>query len=164
MPPLLGNEMERREFIALLGGAAALMPLQVGATPARAIPSSADPLVGTWSFVSSINTRKDGSIVDRWGPHPSGMLMFDGSGHFSQIVTGSESRMFGAKTFCAFGGYTFDSVSNTLTMRFNGCSIAKVIGTVQERKVILLTADELKYINPVTTADTSAEVLWKRLA
>jgi hypothetical protein len=35
---------------------------------------------------------------------------------------------------------------------------------VQERRIVLLTADELKYINPVTTSDTTAEVLWKRLA
>src|SRR5882757_3656765 len=133
--------MERREFMALLGSAAALMPSQ--ATTAHAMPP-AERLVGTWSFVSSINTRKDGSVVDRWGANPTGMLMFDGSGHFSQIITGSESRMFGAKTFCAFGAYTFDSVRNTLTTRFNGCSIARVIGSVQERKVLVLTADELK--------------------
>jgi len=155
--------MERREFIALLGGAAALMPSQAGAKPAYAMPSSADRLAGTWSFVSSVNTRKDGSLVDRWGANPSGILMFDGNGHFSQIITGSESRLFGSKTFCAFGSYNFDG-SSTLTMHFNGCSIAKVIGSVQERKIVLLTAEELKYINPQTTADTIAEVLWKRLA
>ena len=153
--------MERREFMALLGGAAALMPSQ--ATPAHAMPP-AGRIVGTWSFVSSINTRKDGSVVDRWGPNPSGMLMFDGSGHFSQIITGSESRMFGPKSFAGFGSYTFDSVSNTLKTHFNGCSNAKVVGSVLDRKIIVLTADELKYINPQTTADTSAEVLWKRLA
>jgi hypothetical protein len=28
---------------------------------------------------------------------------------------------------------------------------------------VLLTADELKYINPMTTSGTIAEVLWKRL-
>ena len=154
--------MERREFMALLGSAAALMPSQ--ATTAHAGAPQGDRLVGTWSFVSSINTRRDGSVVDRWGPNPSGMLMFDGSGHFTQIITGTESRMFGPKTFAGFGGYTFDSVSNTLTTQFNGCSNAKVIGMVQERRIVLLTADQLKYINPVTTADTSAEVLWKRLA
>jgi hypothetical protein len=155
--------MERREFIALLGGAAALMPSQAGAKPAHAM-SPADRLVGAWSFVSSVNTRKDGSVVDRWGANPSGMLMFDSSGHFSQIITGSESRLFGSKTFCAFGSCTFDSGSSILSMRFNGCSIAKVVGSVQERKIVLLTADELKYINAQTTADTTAEVLWKRLA
>src|SRR5437762_1349367 len=139
--------MERREFIALLGGAAALTPLQVGVTSARAVTLSAGSLAGTWSFVSSINTRKDGSVVDRWGPNPSGMLMFDGGGHFTQIITGTESRLFGPKTFAGFGSYTLDSVNNTLTMQFNGCSVAKVVGSVLERKILLLTADQLKYIN-----------------
>jgi hypothetical protein len=154
--------MERREFMALLGGAAALMP-SVGSTTAHA-GAPGEHLTGTWSFVSSINTRKDGSIVDRWGANPRGMLMFDGAGHFSQIITGSESRLFGAKTFAGFGSYTFDRASSALTMTFTGCSIGKVVGQVQERKIVLLTADEMKYVNPATTSDTIAEVLWKRLA
>jgi hypothetical protein len=153
--------MERREFMALLGSAAALMP-SMGTTTAHAgMPG--EHLAGTWSFVSSINTRKDGSIVDRWGPNPRGMLMLDGAGHFSQIITGSESRLFGAKTFAGFGSYSFDRASGVLAITFTGCSIGKVVGSVQERKIVLLTADELKYINPATTSDTIAEVLWKRL-
>ena len=75
-----------------------------------------------------------------------------------------DSRMFGPKSFAGFGSYTVDSVNSTVTTQFNGCSNTKVVGLVQERKIVLLTADQLKYINPVTTADTSAEVLWKRLA
>ena len=123
LPPL-GIEMERREFMALLGSAAALMPSQV--TTAHAM-SPADRIIGTWSFVSSVNTRKDGSVVDRWGPNPSGMLMFDARGHFTQIIAGTESRMFGPKTFCGFGSYSLSSVNNVLTTQFNGCSIAKVV-------------------------------------
>jgi hypothetical protein len=49
-------------------------------------------------------------------------------------------------------------------MTFTGCSIGSVVGQVQERKIVLLTAQELKYVNPATTSDTIAEVLWKRLA
>jgi hypothetical protein len=153
--------MERRDFMALLGSAATMMP-SMGATAANA--TAPDRISGTWSFVSSLNTRKDGSVVDRWGAHPRGMLMFDGAGHFSQIITGSESRLFGAKTFAGFGTYTFDYASGSLTMTFTGCSIGRVVGQVQERKIVLLTAQELKYVNPATTSDTVAEVLWKRLA
>ena len=152
--------MERREFMALLGGAAAAMPSMGTAT---AHPTE-DRLAGAWTFISSINTRKDGSVVDRWGPNPRGMLMFDGAGHFSQIIIGSESRMFGAKTFSAFGGYTVDKAGGILTLSFSGCSVSKVVGTVSERKILVLTADELKYFNPATTSDNTAEVLWKRLA
>ena len=152
--------MERRDFIALLGGAAALLPAQASGALAG---HPGKKLTGSWSFVSSVNTRSDGTLVDRWGPNTRGMLMFDDQGHFSQIITGSESRMFGAKTYCAFGAYTFDAEAANLNLKFEGCSIAKTIGTIQERKVVLLTADELKYVNPLTASGTTAEVLWKRL-
>src|SRR5437588_12270502 len=117
--------MERRDFMALLGSAAALMP-SLGATPARA--GAPDHLLaGTWSFVSSTNTRKDGSFVDRWGPNPRGMLMFDGAGHFTQIITGTESRMFGPKIFSGFGDYRFDRANNVLSLTYAGCSVAKIL-------------------------------------
>ena len=38
------------------------------------------------------------------------------------------------------------------------------VGYNLRRKIVLLTAQELKYVNPATTSDTIAEVLWKRLA
>jgi hypothetical protein len=155
--------MERREFIALLGGAAALMPAQTSGVAARPAQPINGKLVGSWSFVSSVNTRNDGTLVDRWGPNTRGILMFDGNGHFSQIITGSESRMFGSKTYCAFGEYEYDAENQNLSLRFSGCSIAKVIGSLQERKVLQLTSDELKYVNPLTASGTIAEVLWKRL-
>ena len=70
--------MERRNFMALLGSAAALMP-SMGTAAAHGLPG--DRLAGTWSYVSSVNTRKDGSIVDRWGDNARGILMFDGDGN-----------------------------------------------------------------------------------
>ena len=71
-------------------------------------------LVGTWSFVSSVNTRKDGSTFDRWGANPKGIFMFDRGGNYAQIIVGSESRVFGAKTFCAFGTYSVDEAKKLL--------------------------------------------------
>ena len=154
--------MERRKFMALLGGAAALMP-STGATPARA--GAPDHLLaGTWGFVSSISTRKDGSVVDRWGPNSRGMLMFDGAGHFTQIITGTESVMFGPKLFSGFGDYSHDHANSVLNLNYSGCSVAKLIGATQERKIVALSAGELKYINFSTATESTVEVLWKRLA
>ena len=136
--------MERREFIALLGMAAAAMPAHAGAEPAHPPDSFAGRLVGTWSFASSVNTRKDGSTFDRWGANPSGIFMFDRGGNYAQIIVGSESRMFGAKTFCAFGTYSVDEAKKLLVTRIASCSTAKLIGTVQNRDILLLTADELE--------------------
>ena len=155
--------MERREFIALLGMAAAAMPGGAQAEPAHAPDSIASRLVGTWSFASSVNTRKDGSTFDRWGANPQGIFMFDRGGNYAQIIVGSESRMFGAKTFSAFGTYSVEEAKNLLVTRIASSSAAKLNGTIQNRDIMLLTADELKYSNPVTSTGAVAEAVWKRV-
>jgi hypothetical protein len=168
-----GVAMERREFIALLGMATALMPstAQADSSPAtdsfavQSVPAAFGVrIAGTWAFTSSVNTRRDGSTFDRWGENPKGVFMFDRGGRYSQIIVGSESRVFGSKVFCAFGEYSVDEASKTLITRIEGCSTSRFSGVVQHRTILLLTGDELKYLNPVTANGTTAEVLWKRVA
>jgi hypothetical protein len=155
--------MERREFIALIGMAAAAMPARASAEPTHAPDSISARLIGTWSFASSVNTRKDGSTFDRWGTNPKGIFMFDRGGNYAQIIVGSESKVFGAKTFCAFGTYSVDEPKKLLVTQIASCSTPKLVGTAQNRDIMLLTANELKYSNPLTSVGAVAEVLWKRL-
>lgn len=156
--------MERREFIALLGIAAAAMPSAASAAPKFAADSLAGQLVGTWSFASSVNTRKDGTTFDRWGANPRGIFMFDRGGHYSQIIVGSESRVLGAKTFCAFGTYSVNEENKVLVMHIEASSSAPLAGTSQKRASIFLTATAMKYSNSVTAIGAIAEVLCKRVA
>src|SRR3954453_17540445 len=114
--------MERREFIALFGMATALMPARAGAEPAHPGNSMISRLAGTWSFASSINTRRDGSVFDRWGSNPKGIFMFDAGGRYAQIIVGGESRVFGGKTYCAFGSYSTDDANKTFTTIIDACS------------------------------------------
>jgi hypothetical protein len=155
--------VERREFIALVGMAAAAVP-QRAVAAAEPTDSVAGRLVGTWGFSSSVNTRRDGSTFDRWGTNPKGIFMFDRAGHYAQIIIGSESRMFGAKTFCAFGTYSVDEPKKLLVTHIESCSSAKLTGTVQNRALLLLTTDEMKYSNELTSIGATAEVLWKRIS
>ena len=41
---------------------------------------------------------------------------------------------------------------------------SRLVGTSQNRDIVLLTADELKYSNTATAVGATAEVLWKRIA
>ena len=156
--------MERREFIAMLGMAAAAIPAGAQAERAHPPDSAAGRLVGTWSFISSVNTRKDGGAFDRWGANPSGIFMFDRGGNYAQIIVGSESRVFGAKTFCAFGTYSVEDAKNLLITRIASCSTAKLAGTSQNRDIVLLTADQFKYSHAEASTGAVAEVLWNRIA
>jgi hypothetical protein len=90
--------MRRRGFIALLASATAAVPHTVGTARAHAGGRVTESLVGAWCFVSSVSTREDGSTFSRWGLNSKGTFMFDAAGHFAQIIMGSESRLFGAKT------------------------------------------------------------------
>jgi hypothetical protein len=155
-----GTQMQRREFIALLGGAAGAMPWP---TRAEAGQSIAAQLAGAWHFVSSTNRRKDGGTFDRWGPDAKGMFMFDDVGHFSQIIMSSESWVFGAKSLFSFGSYSIAQDHKTIVSHIEGSSLARLIGTDQRRIILALTADELKYVNPHTSSGSEAEVVWKRM-
>jgi hypothetical protein len=154
--------MERRAFIAL-GMAAAAIPSATRTEPAHPPDSLAARIVGTWRFVTSVDTRKDGSTFNRWGKDAQGVLMIDGSGHFSQINMGTESRIFGAKIFCSFGTYSVDEAAKALITHIDGCSISRLAGSSQRRLIVSLAPEELIYVNLVTASGTKAEVKWKRL-
>jgi len=156
--------MRRRELIALLGSATtAIIPCSSSAEPAKTLGPVSKRLVGSWRFVSAINMRDDGSTYDRWGPAAKGSFMLDGLGNYSQIIMGPDSRLFGAKSFFAFGTYTVDDASNTIIAKIVGSSISKLNGTAQERIITILTADDLEYLNPAAASGDKVKAHWKRV-
>ena len=149
----------RRSSLALL----ALSCIGFGVVPSAAAEKTIrQRIVGAWSFVTSINTRKDGSAFDRWGANPTGMLIFESTGHYSQMIT-SQDRIFGAKTVASFGQYTVDEETNTIVTKIAGSTTSRAVGATQQRFILSLTDDELRYVNPETTIGHKAEVVWKRL-
>ncbi len=55
-----------------------------------------DQIVGAWILVSTDNTAPDGSKQQIWGPNPTGMLVLDASGRFTQIIVRSDRPKFKA--------------------------------------------------------------------
>ena len=139
------------------------MPARAQAEPAHPPDSIAGRLVGTWSFASSVNTRKDGSTFDRWGANPRGIFMFDRAGNYAQIIVGfgveGVRRQDLLRVRHLFGGRSQEASHHAHRVLFG----AKLAGTSQNRDIMLLTADEFKYSNPLTSLGAIAEVLWKRI-
>jgi hypothetical protein len=71
--------------------------------------------------------------------------------------------VFGAKVFCSFGRYSVDEAKNVLVTRVDACSVPRLNGTAQNRGILTLTADELKYSTRLSSTGVTAEVLWKRI-
>ena len=68
----------------------ALLFLGIGLPASNAVAqqkSLKEQLVGTWTFVSAVNTRPDGTKFDPFDGRATGVLMSDSTGHFSwQII------------------------------------------------------------------------------
>src|ERR1700730_7359488 len=55
-----------------------------------------EQLIGIWTFASSIDTNKDGTKTNRWGPNAKGQLMLDPSGRFSFMISRASIPKFAA--------------------------------------------------------------------
>lgn len=135
-----------------------------------------DQLVGTWMLVSASFERQDGSQADSFGPHPIGILMFDGQGRFSlqemradlpkfasnnrQEGTADENKAIVQGSNCYFGTYTLDEAAKTLTMHLEGSSFANWAGTDLKRP-FTLTGDELTW-SGMSSFGRPFRTVWKR--
>jgi len=78
--------MNRRKILALY--AVALCAGTMTSSGAIAQQKSLkEQLVGNWTFVASIDTNRDGTKTDRFGPNAKGLVMFDASGRFSFLIS-----------------------------------------------------------------------------
>ena len=135
-----------------------------------------EQLVGTWIYVSSTSTRADGSKTDR--PNLKGIVIYTSDGHFAFVsvradlakltnpdrarATAEEAQAVVAGSIAYYGTYSINEVDKVITPKVEGSTFANVVGTDQKRIITSLTADELKFTNPRTSAGVTLEFVWKR--
>ena len=170
--------MNRRSILSLSAVTALGLILLPGG-PAAQQKTLKDQIIGTWTFVSGLDVHPDGRKTDRWGPNPKGIFMFDGNGNFAQFITRSDLPKFGARRMdqvtaeeyqavvsglvASFGTYTVNEAEKTITTHVEGSVLPDLVGVDQKRKIISLTASELKYTNPTAVTGLAAESVWKRV-
>ena len=89
--------MNRRDIFGLSAIAALGLALLPGSAVSQQ-KSLKEQIVGTWTFVSALDVKPDGTKSDRWGPDPKGIFIFDANGRFAQFITRSDIPKFAAKT------------------------------------------------------------------
>ena len=134
-----------------------------------------EQLVGTWLLVSELTTFPDGRRVEGFGGNQKGILMFDGTSHYSSQLTG-DSRIKFASTrlkgtpeenkgvsmgsLAHFGSY--DAAGDTLTFHVERSSYPNWDGTDQKWSINALAGNELKLGVAHTSSGGTAELVWKR--
>jgi hypothetical protein len=168
--------MNRRRIFSL--GAIIAMGLAMLSTGALSAPTLKEQLVGTWTFVSSVNTNKDGVKSDPWGPNPVGLFILQANGRFSFMVSRSDIPKFAVSgpakgtaeenkavvtgMIASIGTWSVDETTKTLTANIEASLFPNSIGTSTKRAINSLTADELKYTTPLASIGGSAESVWRR--
>lgn len=124
-----------------------------------AIAQQAGNIVGTWELLSYIDTPEKGAPVHPWGQKPSGLLIYDDTGHMAVQIQRTPIDKRTAKATASlkqaekidllggytayFGKYSVDWQKMTLTHHVEGNLFPVYIGTDQE-KYFELSGDQLK--------------------
>jgi hypothetical protein len=155
--------MKGRSILSL----SAITALGLALAGGDAVAQSAKDLVGTWTIVSA----------QPFGLTPQGVLMFDASGRFSQVLlrpdlpkyasnnrnegTAEENKATVQGTLAFFGTYKVEGT--TLIRHIEASSFPNWTGIDQKLSELTLTGDELKWTNPAASeGGGTVVVVWKR--
>ena len=173
------NTMNRHSAIAL--STLALLFLGIGLPASNAVAqqkSISEQLVGTWSLVSVVNIRPDGTKFDPTDGKAVGLMMCDGNFNFSflnirsdlpklasgnrQKGTTDEYKAVAEGVLAYFGRYSIDEAGKFLIQHVVSSSFPNFNGT--DRKwSITISGDELTLASQVAASGGANEVKWKRV-
>ena len=154
------------------------MALTIGLSSTDAvIAQTAKDLVGTWTNVSNVNIRQDGSRVDVFGPRGTGLAIFESNGRFAIININPDTPKFASNNraqgtpeenkaavlggIALFGTYTLGA-DKVINFKVEGSTYPNWTGTDQKRNVSSFATDEFKWTLPASIGGT-AEVTWRRV-
>jgi hypothetical protein len=169
--------MNRRNILSL----SAITALGLALLPGSAIAqqkSLKDQLTGTWILVSQESMTPDGKKVPIRGPNAKGIVVYDASGQYVQMIVDPDvpkfkinNRLEGTPeentatvrgTSATFGTWTVDEASKTITVRNVGGIFPNSAGTDSKRTVVSVTADELSLTNAAGQSGLRTANVWKR--
>jgi hypothetical protein len=166
--------MNRRNILSI----SAATVLGLALVSSNAVAQLKQQVVGTWTLVSEQTTRPDGSKFSAVGSNAKGILTLDGNGRASLQVVGDDRRKFTSNNrregtaeenkaaalggIAWFGTYSVNEADNALIFKIEGSTFPNWDGTEQKR-LITLTGDELKWTNPTGSGGGRVEIVWKRV-
>lgn len=169
--------MYRRGILSIF----AITALGLALLPSAAVAQQKtlkEQIIGTWIVVSNDGTAPDGKKSQLFGPSPKGILVFDASGQYVQIISHPDVPKFKVNnrqqgtpeentaavrgTTATFGTWKIDEASKTITVHNVGGLFPNQAGTDTKRLVVSVTADELKITNPLTASGMRSDNAWKR--
>lgn len=162
----------------------AVQRADTGPTPSETAMTAHDGvpawLVGTWVLIRFDSVYSDGRLVESYGPHPEGLWIIDGQGHYMmQIVRAGRGHMVADDTdknmSADYPMASMDAGSNYGWIRANGAQLHSHIARASSSNwdgrdtdaAYQLQGDQLTYAvdePPGSTSDAARGVMvWRRL-
>ena len=169
--------MNRRHILSLSMITALGLALLPGSALAQQ-KSLKEQLVGTWTLVSVVNIRPDGTKFDPTDGKALGLMMYDANSNFSflnirsdipklasnnrQKGTADEYKAVAEGVLSYFGRYSIDETGKFLIQHVVSSSFPNFNGA--DRKwSIAFSGEELTLASQVAAAGGSNELKWKRV-
>jgi hypothetical protein len=169
--------MNRRHILSLSVITALGLALLPGSALAQQ-KSLKEQLVGTWTLVSVVNIRPDGTKFDPTDGKALGLMMYDGNSNFSflnirsdipklasnnrQKGTTDEYKAVAEGVLSYFGRYSIDEAGKFLIQHVVSSSFPNFNGA--DRKwSITISGEELTLASQAAAAGGSNELKWKRV-
>lgn len=113
-----------------------------------------DTIVGAWLISSLIDVYEDGRKNNPWGAGMKGMIVFDSSGWFSQMIIGekqesmksSDPRRPDALIVAYYGTYTVNEADKTVSMKLVRATNSSRDGSEQKLTIEASTGDVLVFV------------------
>ena len=168
----------RRYNILNISTATLLGFVVLSANAAAQQKSLKEQIVGAWTLVSSEITDNDGTKQPDFGSNPKGVLIFDSSGKYAQLLEQPDRPKFKASEnlrrdtpaaeygeaargyAAAFGTWSVNEADKTLIRRIEGSLIPNAEG--REVKALISPADSKLKLSGTTSNGIKVDQLWKR--
>lgn len=171
--------------IGKIAGSASLVTLSaaavlLGASDAGAQKDArglAQQVVGTWSLVAQY-VEQGGKRVERFGPAPKGIAIYEPNGRFAAILlrpdlpkfasnnamtgTAEENRAVVQGSTAFYGTWSANDSDGTITSRLEGATYPNWDGQLQKRTGSV-SGDEMKLCVPGAQIGGTACAVWKRV-
>jgi hypothetical protein len=170
--------MNRRNTVVLFSSTALGIAFLLPGNVVAQTKSLREQLVGTWMLVTAETTAQDGTKNALFGTSPKGIVMFDAGGRFAQIQVRADRPKFKAnnrlqgtpeenKAALAggvgqFGTWAINEADSSLSVHMEAVVHYPNEEGTDQKRLVSLTADELKIINPLTGDGGRAELVYKR--
>jgi Lipocalin-like domain len=171
------DHMNRRSVLAVCSLAALCIGGLSESVQAQQKKFNPRQITGHWTLAAVDNVAPDGTHSQTFGSNPSGVAIFEPNHRFSVSIvnpnlpkfasnnrntgTADEHKAVVQGSLFYFGTYML-ATDGSLSLEIEGSSFPNWMHVNQERKVTVLTKDEIKWTNPVSSIGGTAELDWKR--